>query len=320
MEPNEHALGLIQWFPGHIAKAQRELREKIGLVDCVIELVDARLPVSSHFAFIDEIAGHKQRVMVINKIDLAPAEQTRAAIAWWKARGISAVALEVPQRRGLPELKAMLDGLHAQLSAKMKKRGRLPRKLRTMVMGLPNVGKSSLINALVQKRRLKVADKPGVTRSLQWINIGKHLELLDTPGVIPPKFEDQTLALKLALIGSISEYAADPALVAEAGIELLQHQFPGSLQALYGSESLTLENLAAQRGYLIQGGGPDNRRAAESFLQDLRHARQGKISLESVDLSLTPETGKTEAQTADKQSDKAPDDVDSGGFAAEDDL
>lgn len=272
---------LIQWFPGHIAKAQRELREKIGLVDCVIELVDARLPVSSHFPFVDEIAGHKQRVVVINKMDLAPPELTREAIAYWKEKGFPAVAVEVPTRKGVPALTAALDALHAELTAKMKKRGRLPRKLRTMVMGLPNVGKSSLINALVQKRKVKVADKPGVTRSLQWINIGKHLELLDTPGVIPPKFEDQTLALKLALIGSISEYAADPALVAEAGIQLLQEQFPGTLQRIYGSEGLTLTELCQRRGYLVGGGEPDLRRAAESFLQDIRHAKPGRFSLES---------------------------------------
>lgn len=278
----EHALGLIQWYPGHIAKAQRELREKIGLVDCVIELVDARLAVSSHFGFVDEIAGHKQRVMVINKIDLAPADSVRAAIAYWKEHGIHAVGMDVPQRRGLPELKAVLEGLHQDLSVKMKKRGRLPRKLRTMVMGLPNVGKSSLINALVQKRKLKVADKPGVTRALQWINLGKNLELLDTPGVIPPKFEDQTLALKLALIGSISEYAADPALVAEVGLDLLRDQFPGLLTELYANEQIDLSTLAHSRGYLQSGGEADQRRAAEAFLQDLRHARQGRISLETA--------------------------------------
>ena len=293
---------LIQWFPGHIAKAQRLLREKVGMVDCVIELVDARLPVSSHFGFVDEIAGHKQRVLVINKVDLAPPELTREAMNWWKAKGFAVVALEVPTRKGLPELNGILDRMHIELTAKMKKRGRLPRKLRTMVMGLPNVGKSSLINALVLKRRLKVADKPGVTRGLQWINIGKNLELLDTPGVIPPKFEDQNLALKLALIGSISEYAADPALVAEAGIELLQQQFPGTLRRLYGNEQLTLEEICRQRGFLVGGGEADTRRAAESFLQDIRHARQGRISLEAP-LQAQPEpdppAGETSAESSE---------------------
>ncbi len=273
---------LIQWYPGHIAKALRELRERVAMVDCVIELVDARMPISSHFAFVDEVAGHKQRIIVINKIDLAPHDNVKRAIAYWAERGFTAVALDVPQRKGLPELKSALDKLHVELSQKMKKRGRLPRKLRTMVMGLPNVGKSSLINALVQKRSLKVGDKPGVTRAPQWIGLGKNLELLDTPGVIPPKFEDQSLALKLALIGSISEYAADPALIAEAGLDLIREQFPGTLLKLYDNEEIRLEELCVQRGYLQHGGSGDMRRAAESVLQDLRHARQGRISLESV--------------------------------------
>lgn len=263
---------VIQWYPGHIAKAQRQLKEKVNLVDCVVELVDARLPLSSHFAFVDEIAGHKSRIVVLNKADLVPADALDGAIAAWRARGFAALPLNVPQRKGLSELKAALKNQHGQLAAKMKKRGRLPRKLRTMVMGLPNVGKSSLINALVNKRSLKVGNKPGVTRSLQWISISKELELLDTPGVIPPRIDDQRLALKLALIGSISEYAADPQLIAEAGLALLREEFPGVLAEMYGQEQLRLEDLCRMRGFLQQGG-LDTRRAADAFLQDIRNAK-----------------------------------------------
>lgn len=272
---------LIQWYPGHIAKAQRQLREKIGMVDCVIELVDARLPFSSHFPFVDEIAGHKPRIVVLNKMDLAPENRIRESQAYWREKGYGAVAVNVPQRQGLDELKAALDALHVELTAKMKKRGRLPRKLRTMVMGLPNVGKSSLINALINKRSAKVGNKPGVTKGLLWVVIAKNLELLDTPGVIPPKFEDQDLALKLALIGSISEYAADPEDVAAAGLELLQRDFPGTLGRLYGAEDMTLTSLAEQRGFLHQAGLPDTRRAAESLLLDLRGGRPHRLWLEN---------------------------------------
>lgn len=279
---NQRLANPINWFPGHIAKAQRQLREKIGMVDCVIEMVDARLPVSSHFPFVDEIAGHKQRVVVINKMDLVPTHSLTQALEYWQAKGFPALALDIPNRQGLPELKKILDGFYADLSARMKKRGRLPRKLRTMVMGLPNVGKSTLINALINKRSAKVGNKPGVTKSLQWLSIAKNLELLDTPGVIPAKIEDQTLAIKLALIGSISEYAADPAEVAEAGLVLLQDEFPGSLASMYGQENLRLQDLAQQRGFLNQGGAPDLRRAAESLLLDLRSARQQPLSLESA--------------------------------------
>jgi len=272
---------LIQWFPGHIAKAQRQLREKINLVDCVIEMVDSRLPVSSHFPFVDEIASHKQRIVVVNKLDLAPPEAVAAGLRHWQNLGFIALALDVPKRQGLPELQRALEGFYQELAVKMKKRGRLPRKLRTMVMGLPNVGKSSLINALINKRSLKVGNKPGVTKSLRWVAIAKHLELLDTPGVIPPKIEDQELALKLAMIGSISEYAADPVEVAEAGLELLREGFPRVLQAMYGQETLRLGDLCQQRGFLVQGGEPDLRRAAESFLMDMRSAKRHLFSLEN---------------------------------------
>jgi len=270
----------IQWFPGHIAKAQRQLREKIGLVDCVIELVDARLPVSSHFPFVDEIAQSKPRLVVVTKVDLAPPEALKRAIAYWESKGYPCLGINVPRKEGLKELKQALDKFHEDLSVKMKKRGRLPRKLRTMVMGLPNVGKSSLINALINKRSAKVGNKPGVTRALQWVRISHNLELLDTPGVIPPSISDQILAIKLALIGSISEYAADPEDIAEASIEVLQTLFPGHIKQMYGLEPMTLDDLAEQRGFLLPGHAYDRRRAAESFLHDFRAAKHHKMSLE----------------------------------------
>lgn len=270
----------INWFPGHIAKAQRQLREKISMVDCVVEMVDARLPVSSHFHFVEEIASHKDRIVVLNKIDLAPPEAVEAAMAYWKDQGYPTIALDVPKRKGLNDLKQALNVFHERLAQKMKKRGRLPRKLRVMVMGLPNVGKSSLINALINKRSLKVGNKPGVTRGLQWTAIAKNMELLDTPGVIPPNLADQNLALKLALIGSISEHAADITEMAEAGLELLIRDFPGIIEGMYGVEPMTLSDLAQTRGFLIQGGESDIRRAAESFLMEVRSGNKVKFSLE----------------------------------------
>ncbi len=270
----------IQWFPGHIAKAQRQLREKIGLVDCVIELVDARLPVSSHFPFVDEIAQSKPRMIVVTKVDLAPPEALTRAVAYWEAKGYPCMGINVPRKEGLKELKQALDVFYNDLAIKMKKRGRLPRKLRTMVMGLPNVGKSSLINALINKRSTKVGNKPGVTRALQWVRISHNLELLDTPGVIPPSISDQILAIKLALIGSISEYAADPEDIAEASIEVIQTLFPGHMKQMYALEPMTLDDLAERRGFLLPGPSYDRRRAAESFLHDFRAAKHHKMSLE----------------------------------------
>lgn len=272
----------INWFPGHIAKAQRQLKEKISMVDCVVEMVDARLPFSSHFPFVEELASHKDRIVVLNKIDLAPPEAVEAAMSYWKGQGYPTVALDVPQRKGLNDLKQALNVFYDRLAEKMKKRGRLPRKLRVMVMGLPNVGKSSLINALIGKRSLKVGNKPGVTRGLQWTAIAKNLELLDTPGVIPPNLENQDLALKLALIGSISEHAADITELAEASLSLLMRDFPGVVESMYGMEPMTLSDFAQQRGFLVHGGESNIRRAAEAFLLEIRSGNKVRFSLESA--------------------------------------
>lgn len=271
---------LIQWYPGHIAKAQRQLRQKLSLVDCVVELVDARLPVSSHFPFVDELLGSKNRIMAINKADLAPAESVLRAVNYWQERGFPAVALNIPQRQGIQELRRELTRYHEALTVRMKQRGRLPRKLRTLVMGLPNVGKSTLINALIHKRSMKVGDKPGVTRSLQWVSIAKDLELLDSPGLIPPKFEDQQVALKLALIGSVSEHSAPPVQLAELGLKLLLEEFPGYLERTFGQEPIYLPEIGQLRNYLQQGGEIDLDRTAIAFLNDLRSGKLPVLCLE----------------------------------------
>jgi ribosome biogenesis GTPase A len=286
---------LIQWYPGHIAKAQRQLREKLSLVDCVIELVDARLPISSHFAFVDELLGNKTRIMAINKCDLAPQENVQQALEYWRSRGFPAVALNIPKREGLHGLRKELQLIHAALIEKMRKRGRLPRKLRTLVMGLPNVGKSTLINALIQKRSMKVGDKPGVTRSLQWVSLDKDLELLDSPGVIPAKLEDQHIALKLALIGSVSEHSAPPVQLAELGLKLLQEEFPGYLQRTFGQEPLYLPDLGRLRQNLQKGGEIDLDRTAIAFLSELRSGKLPVLCLESFEVESTPSTTVEEA-------------------------
>ncbi|PIQ25529.1 ribosome biogenesis GTPase YlqF [bacterium (Candidatus Blackallbacteria) CG17_big_fil_post_rev_8_21_14_2_50_48_46] len=272
---------LIQWYPGHIAKAQRQLKEKLGMVDCVVELVDARLPISSHFPFVDELLGSKNRIIAINKSDLAPAESLAKALEYWQEKGFPAVALNIPERQGVQELRKELQRFHEALSARMKQRGRLPRKLRTLIMGLPNVGKSTLINALINKRSMKVGDKPGVTKSLQWVSIAKDLELLDSPGVIPPKLEDQHVALKLALIGSVSQHSAPPIQLAELGLKLLHEEFPGYLQKAFGQDPIYLPDVGRMRNFLQKGGEIDLDRTAISFLSDLRSGKLPLLCLEN---------------------------------------
>lgn len=271
----------IQWYPGHIAKAQRELREKLKLVDCVVEMVDARLPISSHFKMVEEMIQSKDRIIVINKADLVPKEELMVAEKYWKDKGYPCIRMNTIKRKGLGQLQKYCEMYHEALSEKMKARGRLPRKLRTLVMGLPNVGKSSLINALIDKRSMKVGNKPGVTRSMRWISIAENLELLDSPGVIPPKFNDQNLALKLALIGSVSEHSASPLEVAEASLDMLREEFPEMLIKVYGSKDVRLENIAESMGHYSKNGEPNIKRSAKMFLKDFRAGKIAKMILET---------------------------------------
>lgn len=301
---------LIQWYPGHIAKAQRQLKERLGMVDAVVEMVDARMPVSSHFDFVDELLQHKQRVIVLNKIDLAPEESIRRAIAHWQSKGHLCIPMNIPERKGILELQKALKGHHATLAQKLKARGRLTRKLRVMVMGLPNVGKSTLINALIRKRSMKVGDKPGVTKSMQWVALADNLELLDTPGVIPPKLEDQKIALKLALIGSISTHAATPLQLAEAGVELFRNDYPGLLAELFGSDQMTLDGIGRLRNFKQQGDTIDLERTALWLLTELRAGRLKIMSFEAAwAVSEVADTEQVPAEDPEESSDLSVDDI-----------
>lgn len=268
---------MINWYPGHIAKATRDLKAKIALVDALIELVDARAPESSRFSLVDDLAKQKQRVVVLNKADLADPELLKQWLQLFRQRGLSVVAIESVSGKGIPSLHGKLNEHHQALAAKMKAKGRLARPLRVMVVGPPNVGKSSLINRLVGKRKAHVANKPGVTRAASWIRIGEGLELIDTPGVIPPKLDDQERALKLAMIGSVSQESYDPLEVARAAFDLFGREFPRFLEKLGAAN---LEEFAKARNCLGPGGGLDLDRAAKTFMADLRSGRLGRMTLD----------------------------------------
>lgn len=268
---------LINWYPGHIAKAQNSLKEKLKLIDFVLELVDARVPAGSRFDVTRQLLGDKPRVLVFTKADLASAVRTRAWLKHYQAEGQSAVILNAQTGQGLNLLNKLLLDEAAKVTAKMTARGRLPRASRVMVVGLPNVGKSSLINKLAKKRTAKVGDKPGVTRDVRWIRLGKMLELLDTPGIIPPKLDDQDLALKLAMIGSVSTEAYDPMIVAPAAIELLTRVAPQLLAEL---PEPSVAGFAKKRGVILPGGGPDLPKAARMFMHDLRGGALGPLTLD----------------------------------------
>lgn len=279
---------LIQWFPGHIAKAQRELKERLQVVDLVLELVDARIPMSSRFEETRKLIAHKPSIVVLTKIDLAEPGKTQAWLAWFKEQGVRAIALNAQKGQGFEALRAAIATETQAVHAKMRARGRNPRAVRIMVVGLPNVGKSSLINRLAKKRAAVAGDKPGVTRAPAWIRLGKDLELLDTPGIIPPKLEDPIGALRLAMTGSVSSEAYDPVEVARYGIAMLKEVSPGVLGGFGGPEA-SLEAFARARGLIREGDQPDLERAGRTFLHDLRGGALGPVTLDPPPRSDAPE-------------------------------
>lgn len=274
-------MSLINWYPGHIAKAQNTLKEQLKLIDFVLELVDARLPLSSRFDVTNQLLGQKPRVLVMTKSDLADPERTQAWLHHYRSQGLTVVPVNAQTGQGLPGLQKALENAGEHVRQKMIARGRLPRASRVMVVGLPNVGKSSLINKLARKKAAKVGNMPGVTKGVRWIRLGKTIELMDTPGIIPPKLEDQELALKLAIIGSVSSESYDPILVVPEAIALLERFAPHTVEGL---EPRTLEGFGRQRGFLRPGGEVDMERASRTFFHDIRTGALGIMSLDAPPL------------------------------------
>lgn len=278
----------INWFPGHMAKAHRMIREQLKLVDVVIELVDARIPRSSANPVIDSIIENKPRVVVLNKADLAEQESTQRWIATYRALGRPAVAVEATTGSGTKQLVAKVEEAAREKLAKLVAKGIKPRPVRAMILGIPNVGKSSLINRLLGTATVKTGDKPGVTRGQQWIKIGKSLELLDTPGVLWPKLEDQDAAFKLAITGAISDEVFDMEKVVAKQLELLQQSYPDRLLARYnltpplpeGSMEI-LELIGARRGCLRSGGVIDHEKARRIVLGEFRDGKLGRFTLDN---------------------------------------
>ncbi|MEB3236516.1 MAG: ribosome biogenesis GTPase YlqF [Candidatus Sericytochromatia bacterium] len=270
--PNDHALDLpkVQWYPGHIAKAQKTLVDRLALVDAVIEVADARIPDSSRFREARRFIGQKPHILVYTKTDLADPALTRA----WTHHH-EALLIDGRSGKGLPALRQRLQREKQAIDARMARRGRLPRPLRVMVLGLPNVGKSSLINRLAGARKTQVGDKPGVTRAPGWIKLGKDLELLDTPGLVPPRLDDSLVAFKLALVGAIPLEAMDPLEVARVAMARLPVMAAAVHEAAGSPRNLA--DLAIARGWMGPGG-PDLERAGRSFLAELREGSYGPVS------------------------------------------
>ena len=262
-------VGNIQWFPGHMTKTRRLIEADLKMVDAVVEITDARIPESSRNPILDELVRDKPRIILMNKCDYAD-------------EGIRVLTCDCRSGKGLnaflPEVKRLL----AELIERRKKRGMIGKALRLMVVGIPNVGKSSFINRMAKTKKTKVGDKPGVTRGKQWVSIDKDVELLDMPGILWPKFDDQTAAQRLAFTGAIKDDVMDTEALARALGAVLKEQYPELLNARYkltGEEDI-LRDIARSRGMLISGGEPDTERAAAALLDEYRGGKIGRITLE----------------------------------------
>ncbi|OUN61550.1 ribosome biogenesis GTPase YlqF [Faecalitalea cylindroides] len=274
----------IQWFPGHMTKAARQMEENLKKVDFVIEIRDARIPDSSRNPMLDGIIHTKPRLIILSKKDKADPKLTKEWITYLEKDNVRVIALDLVHENYKAAIVQASKTLCASFIEKQKRRGIKPRALRAMVCGIPNVGKSTMINTLAKRKAAKTADKPGVTKSLQWIKLDKDLELLDTPGVLWPKFDDQQIGLKLALLGSIRDEVVTMDELAMFAVEWLMENNPSSLIETYGIEIQdtpwhTLKQVAIKRGYL-QKGQIDENRLMNSFVKDMRENKCGLITWE----------------------------------------
>lgn len=275
----------FQWYPGHMTKAKRMMQENIKLIDLVIELVDARIPISSRNPDIDELGKNKARLILLNKSDLAEDKQNDAWAEYFKRKGFSVVKVNSKKGGGIKSIQGVIQESCKEKMERDRKRGILNRPVRAMVVGIPNVGKSTFINSLAGKACAKTGNKPGVTKGKQWIRLNKNVELLDTPGILWPKFEDQTVGLRLAFIGSIKDEILNTEELAAELIQFMKKYYGGVLAEKYEiTESddpyQCLSDIAKSRHCLLRGNELDTNKAAMLLIDDFRNGRLGKITLE----------------------------------------
>ena len=279
----------IQWFPGHMAKTKRKIKEILPLIDAVAEVVDARIPVSSRNPDLNDIIENKPHIILLNKCDMADSRATKAWIDFYAQNGVKAIAIDCKSGKGINQFKDTVKTALAHKLEAYREKGMVGKPLRVMVVGIPNVGKSSFINKIAGKTRAKAENRPGVTRGNQWFTIDKQLELLDTPGVLWPKFEDVTVGEHLAFTGAVKDNILDTELLAIRLIEILGKNYPELLKNRFGELDFTLEpydllcQIGKKRGMVIRGGETDTERAANMLLEEYRNQKIGNISLERVE-------------------------------------
>ena len=293
------AIPTVQWFPGHMAKTKRLIQGNLKSVDVVIELLDARVPTSSANPLIREIVGEKPRLVALNKADLADEAQTKKWIACFRSQGLLAVPIDSLAGTGLKALVQKAEALAKPKTHKLVAKGAKPRAARAMVLGIPNVGKSSLINRLAGAAKAKVENRPGVTRDKQWIRIGKNLKLLDMPGILWPKFEDPTVGMRLAFVGSVSDEVYDVEATVKRLLAWLSERYPGRLAERYrltkeeaqsDAEAL-MAHIGKRRGCLLKGGILDAEKVQRLLLSDFRGGKLGRVTLDDAPEAETMANG-----------------------------
>ncbi len=275
----------IQWYPGHMTKARRMMQEDIKLIDIVIELVDARLPLASKNPDIDELAKGKARLILLNKADMADMKYTKLWEDYFKNQGFFVLQINARTGAGMKAVTGVINEACKEKIERDRKRGIKNRPIRAMIVGIPNVGKSTFINSYAGKACTKTGNKPGVTKGKQWIKLNRNVELLDTPGILWPKFEDQTVGIKLAISGSIKDDILNITELALKLADYLRVNYPGAMAARYQIEEkedgvALLSDIAIAKCCLVKGGQPDLDKAAAMLIDDFRSLRLGRITLE----------------------------------------
>ena len=281
----------IQWFPGHMTKTRRKIQASLKLVDAVAEIIDARIPVSSRNPELHKIIENKPRIILMNKCDMADPSQTARWVSCYQKEGVLAIPVDCKSGRGLNQFIPKVRELLKDRIIQWEQKGMVNRTIRVMIVGIANVGKSSFINRMAKQNRAKVEDRPGVTRGNQWFTIGKAFDLLDTPGVLWPKFDDPNVGEKLAFTGAVKDQIVDTEQLASRLLEVLRDEYSAMLAARYKLEKYDLrplqgyellELIGRKRGMLASGGEIDTERASIMVLDEFRSAKLGKITLEQV--------------------------------------
>ena len=279
----------IQWFPGHMTKTKRQIQSSLKLVDAVAEIIDARIPVSSRNPDLAKLVQNKPRAILLNKCDMANQTATKMWIDYFKKQNLVAIPVDCKSGRGLDKFAPAVNTVMSHKIARLKEKGMVNPTIRIMIVGIPNVGKSSFINKMVKKNRAKVEDRPGVTRGNQWYTIAKNLEMLDTPGVLWPKFDDKTVGEHLAFTGAVKDQILDIELLAVRLLDFIKELKTADFITRFKLENEDIENIDSyellkmigkKRGMLVSGGEIDTERAAIMLLDEFRSAKLGRITVE----------------------------------------